>query len=274
MTISKDPYIIAEIGSNWVKSNCNIQNLVIAKEQITQAKLHHADAVKFQLFTAQDIYGPKVKGSDFEKRFDKFALPKDFVHVLADHAKKLDIDFMCSAFSRNGFKFVDPYVKVHKLASCEVFDENIIDWLFYFNKKPVYYSDGCGLPTEMFTKRKKDLRMACVTDYPASLSDYDILSYKLPFGLSDHTQGNDLALISYSMGCRVFEKHVDFLSELSFDSPDSKTSMNQSDFLHYALNLKNYVLNRIDKPTLRSRYGRVRNEGNRYYRPIPGGEKI
>lgn len=267
------PYIIAEIGSNWVKSENKAYNLKIARNQIELASMTKASAVKFQLYTAQELYGPRVKGTPYEKKFNQTALPREYVPILYETAKANGLDFMCSAFSVDGFQFVDPYVKVHKLASCELFDKTIVGYLFNEQSKPVYYSDGCGLPDFILPQRDQDIRMACVTSYPSRYYDYDIDSYKHPFGLSDHTLGLDLALRAYDKGCRVFEKHVDFLPEIKVQTPDTCVSIDLHGFIKYVMALENFSNgdSRIDKNALKAQYARLKtNHG--YFRPIPNNK--
>ena len=98
-----EPYIIAEIGSNWrIAGKGDITNLAAIDMTIRQAKACGADAVKFQMFTHEDLYG--FPGDD------KFSLPRRYIPVIAEKCKKLGIDFMCTAFTADGVKFIDQYV--------------------------------------------------------------------------------------------------------------------------------------------------------------------
>ena len=110
-----EPYIIAEIGSNWI----SLQGCI---DSIWQAKECGADAVKFQMFTHEELYG--VPGDD------TFDLPRGFISELAQHCKAIDIDFMCTAFTADGVKFIDPFVKMHKVASSSASNEDLTDCVF------------------------------------------------------------------------------------------------------------------------------------------------
>lgn len=247
---------------------------MMAKHQIEAAAMTRASAVKFQLFTAQELYGPKVKNTQFEKEFNRFALPREWVKELAELAKDEGLDFLCTAFSVDGYEFVHPYVKAHKIASCELFDEDIVDWCVSSGKR-FYWSDGCGTPEKVyFESYGKATRMACVTKYPAQILDYDLGQYHMPYcGLSDHTLTCDLAIMAYGLGCRVFEKHVDlsqgFRRPFEVQSPDSSFALNDYQFLSYVITLSN--MDKIEdsgKDELRTKYGRQTfPEG--CFRPIP-----
>jgi len=104
------PFIIAEVGSNWTTLDDCIQS-------ISSAKLCGADAVKFQAFNYDALYGPGlmplVKGHNP-------SLPLAWLPKLKDWADTCDIEFMCSAFSPELVEAVNPYVNVHKVASADL----------------------------------------------------------------------------------------------------------------------------------------------------------
>lgn len=213
------PYIIAEIGSNW-------RTLDIAKKQIEAAKECGADAAKFQMFTNKELYG-------YDDGSKCWGLPRELVDPLALHCQSVGIDFMCTAFSIDGYKFIDPYVKMHKIASCEA------DWpelLVNVNALGKPFLRSYGLIDKSKFEFKNEISMLCCAKYPAEASDYafnDAFIEDIVWGLSDHTMNNDLAIIASCVGTGavIFEKHFDFMA--GNDTPDSVVSSNESQLRDY-----------------------------------------
>jgi sialic acid synthase SpsE len=214
-----DPYFIAEVGSNWKKYD-DILNSVIAANSIG------CDAVKFQVFTYRDLFGVDGK-LDNEFPVDRLAE----IHQLAN---TVGIDLLLSAFSVKGLEMVDPYVKIHKIASSKVTDPVFVETAFAFNK-PVMVSDGMSNPWQRVELMKMDnfIHMLCVSEYPAEPESYDLTQIvsDYSFGLSDHTLSNHLAKLLRANGFTYFEKHVDFIG--CPDSPDKIVSVEPWTFLSY-----------------------------------------
>jgi N-acetylneuraminate synthase len=261
------PYIIAEIGSNWKKLASLQRCLDVAYNQITWAKEYGASAVKFQLFTAEELYGPNVKGMKLEAETNKFALPRDWVPLLKAQCVKEGIDFLCTGFSIEGYEFIDEYVEMHKIASPELFSSEISTWAFK-QPKPVMYSNGCGGTSNAATEGH-DILMACVSNYPARITQYslDLSEWGEKNGISDHTLNSDLAVLARRSGYDYFEKHVDFMTHIGSITPDSVVSCDRGAFKDYVKAI-NAVDSRVDfKTYLKSSYGRT-DSG---FRPIPAG---
>lgn len=217
--------IIAEIGSNWrSEADC--------KESIAMAKAHGADAVKFQLFTSQELYGPAANVEGMK------SLPREWVPRLALKAQQSGIEFMCTAFSPNGYSFLDPFVSAHKVASAEMLDVGILQRLRELGK-PVYLSTGAHVFSEVAEaiKRLGDTPitlMHCVAAYPtreARLGRIGALrkAFGLPVGYSDHTTSIDvIPWTAAQMGAVVIEKHVTNYPGVA--TPDAGHSLSMSEF--------------------------------------------
>lgn len=279
----KDPYIVAEIGSNCFKYNCPVSNLECAINQIEAAHSSGADAVKFQLFTSAEIWGPGCEEKSFAQVQDKYALPREWLSDLSTKCLKHGIDFLCSAFSIKGFRAVSPFVKMHKLASPEMRADDIRLHLAA-QRKPVIYSLGCppvgGLTLSTFNVGANDIMLECVSDYPADPCHYDLIQtrhladmVRCRWGISDHTETRWLAVYARSLGASVFEKHVDFLPDGSV-TPDTNVSCTQGEFRRYVSEIRNQKI--VDHDRLKKgpagRFGRRRRSGG-WFRPWPEGEK-
>lgn len=264
--------IIAEIGSNWCKTDNAELNYIWAKKQIIRAKEAGATAVKFQYYTYKDLFGVAGEAA--------CELPSYMVPKLAAYCDIVGIDFLCTAFSKEGYKRIDPFVKMHKVASCESTDFDLMTYVMGFHK-PVMISTG-GLKEAQIDEiieryPWKQLILAdCVIDYPADPNQYNLCQltqWKNMYAtaLSDHTFGYVTALAAQGLGATIFEKHVDFYPLEGNKTPDSAVSTNYEDFRTYCQVLKYQVLpKRISSSEANNvkMYQRRKTEYG-YFRPLP-----
>ena len=85
--------IVAEIASNWEGS------VTIAKKLIKECKKVGANAVKFQVWRAADLYNKKHPNW---KEIKKSELTFEKIKLLKDFADRNNIDFFCSLFYPEG----------------------------------------------------------------------------------------------------------------------------------------------------------------------------
>lgn len=197
------PFVILDVGSNHRGS------LDLALRQIEAAKECGADAVKFQLYTYEELYGLPGK-ADYE-------LPRDWIPKLKEHADKVGIEFMCTAFSVGGYHFIDPYVKIHKVASSEMLHVPILDTVKAFGKPWIVSTGGAHQKEIDWVCEHFDptVFLECVANYPAEASHYNL--YNRPKGVSDHTLSGDVSLIAARLGATVFERHFDIYRDRNVD---------------------------------------------------------
>ena len=258
-------FIIAEIGSNLFKFNDPSLDLDCAREQIYRAAAAGADAVKFQLFTAAELWGPEAYGTPAALELDRFALPREWLEILQDHCEQNGIQFLCSAFSVDGYKAVDPHVEMHKIASPEVTDPQIREYVISTGK-PFLWSDGCSTALD-----GKGIRLACVSKYPAYEGEY-VLSdpaYTGIWGLSDHTKSTGVATEARKAGARYFEKHVDFCKSVGQSTPDTLVSVDGDFFKRWVDLIRIIGADDPQRAEAAMKYSRVEKNGV-YYRPFPG----
>lgn len=261
------PFIICEIGSNW-------RTFEDCKNSISLAKQCGADAVKFQLFKPEDMYGvkpvfikaydPKIRDTIFETPY----LDPDWLPKLAEKAKACDIEFMCSAFSPELIDVVDPYVNVHKVASAELTHIRMLEKLRKIGKPVILSTGASGLqdienaidvlqPTA--TREIADhgtapvILMYCVAAYPArriSTTAFADFCDRFPgtlIGFSDHSLDTTAICGALNnMGACVFEKHVNFVG---VDSPDAEHSLSMDEFKEMVMSIKTGVGPRWNGPT-------------------------
>lgn len=235
------PYIIAEIGSSWLRPPYDNNGISLALRNIDDAAACGVSAVKFQYFSHEELYG--IPGDC------KYQLPREWLSILSAYASRRWVDFMVSAFSVQGIKEVDPHVKAHKIASSEMMDFELVSAAVR-TKKPVVISTG-GASKEEVMHLLKTLDptniylLECVAKYPAYAEDYDLSTLGdegWACGISDHTLDNDLAICSVGAGAYVFEKHFDCLKgviDTAEPSPDTPVSIGTSQLKQYVSGINN-----------------------------------
>lgn len=207
------PFIIADVGSNWYNSPNESDNLIMAKRHIYDAQKCGVNAVKFQLFTNEELYGMS------SPKPNQYSLPRSWIPELAAYCSQVGVEFMCTAFSPEGYQFIDPFVNYHKVASSEM------KYLAAYRvlvgmKKPILISTGGAHESELFwlseLLQKERLQpgidfgfLQCIAAYPAKEEDYNlnVLKRNGYVGVSDHTKTNVVALTSVGLGVIIFEKH-------------------------------------------------------------------
>lgn len=216
--------VIAELGSNW-------KSFDDCKNAIGLAKSAGADAIKFQLYTYEELYG--VAGSL------EGVLPREWIAPLAAKAQATGIEFMCTAFSPDGVRFIDPYVTTHKLASSEMCHPGMLAAL-RDTGKPLLISTGAQTVTDIERVREmlagRDTTwLYCEAAYPSRHADLRQLValsqiVKAPVGYSDHTLDVfNAPLLARDYGASVLEKHFNPFDYT--DTPDAGHSLSTDDFM-------------------------------------------
>lgn len=234
------PFIVCEIGSNW-------QTLQHCLDSVSQAKLCGADAVKFQAFSTEELYGFRVPVRQGVTEAEPHRLPLDWLPALKAQADLVGIEFMCTAFSPELVAAVDPYVSVHKVASSDLCYPQLLEAVARCGK-PVLLSTGAageqeiGKALEYVHPHTEVVLMYCVSAYPARSHDLRILDQLVKFrssignrdessnvGFSDHTTDILWAPVyAANWGAVAIEKHVTFFPDL--DTPDRPHSLTGAEF--------------------------------------------
>jgi N,N'-diacetyllegionaminate synthase len=216
------PYIVAEVGSN-------IRSFDDAKNAVTLAANVGADAVKFQFIQPGDLYGSTDSKSLFES---------EWLAPLSEKAEACGIDFMCTAFSVEGYNLVHPHVKYHKVASCEANHVRILERLQHLGK-PVLLSTGALTEPEIDVALKilegvPVVILYCEAAYPAVSIDTRKIRwmrgrFKRDIGFSDHTTDYiEIPALAFDKGAVVIEKHFNPLGLK--DTPDAPHSLSCDQF--------------------------------------------
>ena len=189
-------FVVAEIGSNWEGS------IKKAEKIIQECKKAGADAVKFQMWRANDLYTPKHPLWKFIKKSE---LDFQRVKKIKKIADKNKIEFICSVFYPEAVKFLESLkVKRYKIASrtCLLKDPFSFETLNAKSKtkKPVIISMGMGGDREkikkIFSKNSKTF-CYCISDYPLKFNKINWNNAIKFDGFSDHTLGITAPIMFY-----------------------------------------------------------------------------
>lgn len=234
-------FVIADPGADHMGS---LDRMVMA---IRAAKDAGADAIKPQLYRADSIYAPGVRAEqqygpeDLRDIIRRYEMPLEWLPVLKGYADAIGIEFMCSAFSKELYDAVDPYVKRHKIASLEAGDADLVRHVIAYGK-PVIISTGSATTEEVFALREEApgaTLLQCTTAYPAPVGESDLRAIGVILdGFSDHTESLISGAVAVARGATVVEKHITLGDETSRSSPDYRHSFDPQDFKEYVANIR------------------------------------
>ncbi len=226
ITEDSAPYVVAEIGNN------HQGDLEVCKKMFEVAKDCGVNAVKLQkrdnhrLFTKaayEQVYNSEnAFATTYGAHRDFLEFGEKEYAALVEYAKELGLDFFATAFDMNSADFLADFdMPAYKIASGDL---THIPLLKHVAKKgkPIILSTGGGTLEDV--RRAYEAVMPindqlailqCTAAYPCQPEDMNlkvIETYKKEFpgiivGLSDHQNGIAMAMVAYTLGGRIFEKH-------------------------------------------------------------------
>lgn len=245
-TITQDskPFVIAEIGNNHNGS------LNLCKVLIERAKANGADAVKLQkrcpekLFTKKLFNSPYQGSNSFGPTYGlhrkALEFDKEEWAELFYFADKIGIPLFSTAFDEDSVDFLEQFdPPAYKIASGCLKDIPLIKKIANL-EKPMIISTGGGTWEDIERVFKllyygyvltPFCFLHCVASYPNRADEMNLRviqsmqeRYKeIIIGLSDHYQGHTMALASFCLGARIFEKH--FTVDHTMPGPDHALSL-------------------------------------------------
>jgi len=219
--------IIAEIGSNWEGSVSKAEKI------INECKKAGADAVKFQMWRAKDLYSENHPNW---KEIKKSELTFEKAKRIKKIADKIEIEFICSVFYPEAVKFLETLkVKRYKIASrtCLIKDPHSLEVLKSKSttKKPMIISMGMGgnkKNIENIFSKNKTTFCYCISEYPLEFKKINWKEAIKYDGFSDHTAGITAPILFTILKKQkkskniIIEKHIKLKNS---KGPDASTSM-------------------------------------------------
>ncbi len=211
--------IIAEIGQN------HNGDMTLARRLIAEAKAAGDAVAKFQVFDARALF-PK-EGNEWFDYNCRTELSRDDVTRLAEDCARIGIEFMASVFDVARVAWLEAVgVRRYKIASRSVRDRALIEACAATGKRLIVSLgmwQGDEFP-EIRASGGVDF-LYCISKYPTALSELRLgrVDFSRYAGFSDHTIGNDAAMVALARGARIVEKH--FTLDHGMYGPDHAGSM-------------------------------------------------
>ena len=152
---------------------------------------------------------------------------------------------------------------IYKIASFEITDTPLIQYIAS-KQKPIIISTGIAMEEDIrlaldtiHAEGNHDVTLLkCTSAYPAPIEDANLLTiadmrerFGCRVGLSDHTEGDTVALAAVALGAEVVEKH--FILDRSIGGPDAAFSMEAVEFGQMVTRIRQVeqALGRVSYPT-------------------------
>ncbi|HPE68628.1 MAG TPA: pseudaminic acid synthase, partial [Thermotogota bacterium] len=242
-------FLVAEMSAN------HLQNFDRAVAIIRAAKKAGADAIKLQTYTPgtmtldcnneyfQIKQGTLWDGTTLYKLYQQAYTPWEWFPELQRVAQEEGLVFFSAAFDPTAVDFLEELgVPFHKVASFEITDVALVEKMAKTGK-PMIISTGIAslsdieLAVETCRKAGNNnlILLKCTSAYPAPIEEANVLhiplfqeTFGVLAGLSDHTPGTTVPILSVGLGARMIEKH--FTLDRASGGVDAAFSLEPDEF--------------------------------------------
>lgn len=241
-------FIIAELSANH---NHNLQTAI---DSIKAAAEIGVDAVKIQTYTADSltldcdkddfrIKGGLWDGYNLYRLYQEAFTPWEWHEELFKVARDEGVTLFSTPFDKKAVDFLESLGNpIYKIASFEILDYELIKYAAS-KGKPMIMSTGIATEEEIQwavdacrEAGNNDITLLkCTSEYPAKIEEADLSllpamreRFGVKTGLSDHTPGGLLPVMSVALGGCVIEKH--FILDRKIGGPDAAFSMDKQEF--------------------------------------------
>ncbi len=287
--------MIAEIGVN------HNGKLPLALKSIKAAAKSGADAVKFQIFKADEFMSKKKlvfryktkKGNKSENMYDMFKrleFSEEWLSKILKECKKNNVDFLSSAADRQSAYLMKKLkVKAIKLSSEDLINYPLLDYVSTLGRNVILSTgmanfDEIKKALSIFKKKKiKVALLHCVSIYPVPLKNANLKrmlslknKFKTSIGYSDHTLGNQAGVVAAILGAEIIEKH--FTINKNLIGPDHLMSSDPKEFKELVDTIKKVKLilgsSDIKPKKLEQKYKKIYRRSITSVSEIAKGEKF
>ena len=238
-------FIITEAGVNHNGS------LEIAKKLVDVAVDVGADAVKFQMFKAENMvtkfahkagYQKEITSAN-ESQFEmikKLEMDINAHKELLNYCEEQEIIFLSTPFDIESIGFLNKLgLGIFKIPSGEITNLPYLKKVGSLKKKIILSTgmadlgeieNALNVLVAAGTKREDITVLHCITEYPTPVEDVNLHAmltireaFKVNVGFSDHTLGIEIPIAAVALGASVIEKH--FTLDKNMEGPDHKSSL-------------------------------------------------
>ena len=247
ITCNDSVFIIAEAGIN------HNGNFDLALELIRRAKEASADCIKFQTFKTEASESKNSTSPGyFEGRFgnmtkQEWSKSLEFTteqfKQLKDYCAELDIAFFSTACDMIGLQILtDIGAEAIKIASADTNNDYLLKAIGK-TELPIILSTGMSTEEEISRAIKvlnkngtKQLALLqCTSQYPTPYDEINLRvintlekKFKIPVGLSDHSEGMHIPVAATALGAKIIEKH--FTTDRNLPGVDHAASIDPVHF--------------------------------------------
>lgn len=236
-------YVIAEAGVN------HDGNPGKAKRLLRAAAEAGADAVKFQMFRAEDVASADAPKAGYQLEttdqsesqramLESVELPAAAFADLKRLADEVGIAFLCTCYAEDELDYLAELgVSAFKFASAQIVE---LPFLAHAAAKgmPMLVSTGMATLAEVDEAvttirdagNEQIVVLQCTTSYPAPIQDANLRAiatlgraFDLPVGYSDHTLDDTTVIVAVACGAVLVEKH--FTLDKTAPGPDHRASL-------------------------------------------------
>lgn len=254
-------FVVAEMSGNHGGS------LERALEIVRAASRAGATALKLQTYTPNTIT-LNSKSKDFQvvndswsqykclwDLYDEAYTPWEWHEAIFAEAKRLKMEIFSSPFDESSVDFLEALnVSAYKIASPEINHIPLLEKIA-LTKKPVILSSGLSdlddINLALDTLRKAGVEeialLKCTTAYPAPIDELNLKTisdihtrFNVVPGLSDHSIGNENAILSIGLNAKIIEKHITLDDDKT--TVDSFFSSSESSFAQLVRSIRNAEL--------------------------------
>lgn len=245
-------YVIAEIGVNHDGSAQR------AAELIRHARSAGADAVKFQVFTAENLMHRSARFAEYQRDRVAAADPAEMLRQyeltdaefasLAAEAKRCGLAMIATPFSPADVPRVAAFAAAMKIASPDLINRLLLRKAIAAGL-PMILSTGAASAEEIAasvtwlnTTACDFALLHCVSSYPVAAADAnlrwigDLAAFGRTVGYSDHTTEIVAGGIAVIAGACIIEKHLTY--DTAAAGPDHSASFSPNQFAEYVRHIR------------------------------------
>jgi len=243
-------FIVAEMSAN------HLGDFGRGVKIIKAAATAGADAIKLQTYTPDTITinsdkeyfqinnGSIWNGKTLYNLYQEAYTPWEWQPKLKKIAEEEGLICFSTPFDKTAVDFLEQELNppLYKVASYEITDIPLIEYIAE-KKKPVILSNGIARLNDLelavdTIKNKGNYKIVilnCVSSYPSSIEEYNLKiipnlaeTFDVISGLSDHTIGITVPILSVVFGTKIIEKH--FTLDRASGGPDALFSLEPAEF--------------------------------------------
>lgn len=243
-------FIIAEAGVNH---NGELEKALALVDLAAEIG---ADAVKFQTFKAEQVVTESGEMAEYQKKntgreqkqidmLRELELPEAFYPALIQRCREKNIIFLSTPHGGvRSVEFLETHnLPAYKIGSGDITNHLLLDAVSRTNK-PIILSTGMSTLEEVkaavsFIKSRGNnhiVALHCTSNYPCPDKDVNMAAMQtlmkeldVSVGFSDHSEGNEAAIMASTLGMALYEFHITLDKKLP--GPDHVASTNPEEAL-------------------------------------------